>query len=119
MNRLNPVTSSVTNNNVKFQTADGMYWDIIDNFNSETPNATITVKINGINEVACYYDKSSCPAPNMFTFYIEKSGKVHNKLGTTADAAKDPMACSYARYSNITKNSKINTEASQNTCFAE
>lgn len=117
MSRLNPISSSVSGNTAKFSTADGMYWIVDDHFNDSTPYATVTVQIDGENATACYYNSSSCPAPNKFTFYIEKSGKVHNKLGTAIDSAKDPMACSYARYSNVTKNSKINTNPDQNTCF--
>lgn len=117
MSRLNPVSNSVNNNTVKFSTADGMYWEVVDHFNEGTPYATVTVQVDGENATACYYDSSSCPAPNKFTFYIEKSGKVHNRLGTATDSAKDPMACSYARYSNVTKNSKINTNSTTNTCF--
>ena len=117
MSRLNPVSSSIENNTVKFSTADGMYWEVVDHFNESTPYATVTVQVDGENATACYYDSSSCPAPNKFTFYIEKSGKVHNRLGTATDSAKDPMACSYARYSNVTKNSKINTNSTTNTCF--
>lgn len=117
MSRLNPVSSSVKDNTAKFSTADGMYWEVVDNFNESTPYATVTVQVDGENATACYYDSTSCPAPNKFTFYIEKSGKVHNRLGTATDSAKDPMACSYARYSNVTKNSKINTNSTTNTCF--
>lgn len=118
LSRLNPIESSISGNTAKFTTPDGIYWEVVDNFsNSSNPHAMITVLLNGSSAKSCYYESNNCAAPNKFTFHVDKSGRVYHKLGNSTASAADPMACSYARYSSVTKNSKIPTNASVNTCF--
>lgn len=121
MSRLNPIEGSVSGNTATFTTADGIYWEVIDRFNTDNQHAMVTVKLNGNTNKACYYHSRTCQTPTKFTFKIAKSGKVTHQLSTTANAlvidSADPMACSYARYSSVTKNSKIPTQESVNSCF--
>ncbi len=92
-------------------TPDGMYWYIYSDSSMAIAGAlgpmTITLYTNGKGK-GCTYHATNCKYPTNFIFNIQSDGKIE----TT-----DPMACSYLRYTKVTKASKIPTNSTINSCF--
>lgn len=121
--RLNPLSSFLANNVYSVTTADGIAWEVYDNFanyNASTnpnPKAYITIYLNGKEANSCSYNVSSCTRPNKFIFEITHSARVTPLVSTESNAKIDPIACSYLRYSKVNKFNKIPKTLDKNSCF--
>ena len=62
--------SAVTN----FETKGGVVWQVE---TSEQGYSKILVDLNGEKGKNCVYDKSSCPKPDQFRFYVHKNGATY------------------------------------------
>ena len=121
--RLNPLSSSKSNNIYTAKTADGITWEIEDHFGEYSGNGNasaktyITVYLDGKTGNTCSYNANSCTRPNKFIFEITNSGMITPRVSTASNAKIDPIACSYLRFSKVSKFDKIPKSSSKNSCF--
>lgn len=121
--RLNPMGLTLSDNKVTLTTSDGVYWEIEDNFSSNSDlDSYITIYINGESSKnkSCMYKVLStdakCKTPDKFIFKISKSGRIKT---VASDKSKvDPMACSYLKYFYVLHKNKIPKNSSVNPCFS-
>ena len=79
---------SCSGNVCTFSTADGMAWEITDNFNNSSKNALVEVDINGASVGS---NISTGNTPDVYTFQVDAGGKV-SVYGNDAAATKAKRA---------------------------
>ncbi len=77
------MTAVTTGNTVEFQTNDNVSWTIQTNNIGES---IITLDLNGTDGKNCSYNKTLCPKPDQFEFFVSQYGKI---------IGNDPLTTAY------------------------
>ena len=77
------MTAVTTGNTVEFQTNDNVNWTIQTNNIGES---IITLDLNGTDGKNCSYNKTLCPKPDQFEFFVSQYGKI---------IGNDPLTTAY------------------------
>lgn len=100
-----------------FSTADGIYWEISDDYGLFYYKLYMYPDGKKSVNKACIYDASDCKRPNKFYFVIDQyTAKITLPI-SFSDSTYNPIACTYLRYPKINKFSKFPTKGEGNTCY--